>query len=136
MTDEFFLGGNSYTKVAPIDGTTFDKMYHSERNALTGDFSYAIPALETGRTYKIVMHFAELYFTDAEKDAEKRVFDVVLEGETVLNDFDLVKEVGAFTATEYSFERVITDGSIDVEIISKSDYGKINGLEVFMLPEE
>ena len=128
MEDAFFTGGISFNiGNAPIAGTDNDALYQSER---WGDLTYSIP-VETGRTYEIVMHFAELFHTTA----GQRIFDVVLEGETVLKDLDLVAELGgSLVAQEYTFQQVITDGSIDITIVSTKDFGKINGLEVYMLP--
>jgi len=132
MEDAFFTGGSSFNVGnTPIAGTDNDALYQSERY---GDLTYSIPVVEMDRTYVVAMHFAELYHTTA----GQRIFDVMLEGETVLKDLDLVAQLGEpLVAQEYKFilsEGAITDGSIDISIVSTKDFGKINGLEVYMLP--
>ncbi len=86
--------------------------------------------------YRVRLHFAELV-----KGVEpgQRVFDVRIDGETVLEDFDIVAETGGpFRVTVQEFT-VSTDGEITVEL-RKSDGAergpKINGLEVLAVDLE
>jgi len=106
-------------------------LYHSERN---GDFSYAIPLPESNEPYEIILHMAEVFFTDT----GKRVFDVTFEDETVpaLKDLDLVDDIGdAFVAKQYKFYRIITDGFLNIEFKSKVDHAKVSGIEVLYNPD-
>jgi len=56
-----------------------------------GSFGYFIPGLIPGATYKVRLHFAEGFF----KTPGSRMFNVVLDGQTVLNNFDIVAAAGA-----------------------------------------
>ncbi len=55
-----------------------------------GSFGYFIPGLIPGATYKVRLHFAEGFF----KTTGSRMFNVVLDGQTVLNNFDIVAAAG------------------------------------------
>lgn len=54
-------------------------------------FTYTIPGLTPGVTYAVRLHFAELTWTAA----GQRVFNVAINGTTVLSDFDIFATAGA-----------------------------------------
>ena len=94
-------------------------MYKSERN---GDFIYKIP---TGiGNFKIELHFAEIDWNEI----GKRIFDVWIEDNKVLNDFDIMKEVDAKKALIKSFNTNVIDGWLDVKFYSEIDNAKISGI--------
>jgi fibronectin type 3 domain-containing protein len=65
-----------------------------------GVTTYTIPGMVAGSTHTVLLHFSENYFTAA----GKRVFNVAINGITVLSDFDIYKTVGAqYTALEETF---------------------------------
>ncbi|WP_231188499.1 ThuA domain-containing protein [Haladaptatus sp. DYF46] len=118
----------------PIDGTDHDALYQSEQYG--GNLSYDV-AIQNG-TYDVTLHFAELYWNEIEgndgyvEDAEgQRVFDVSVQGESVLQDLDLFKRVGhdvAFTKTVQDVE--VTNGSLSISTTTKADNSKFSGFEI------
>jgi len=121
------IGDFTVADTVEIEGTENDALYRSE---VYGAFTFSVPVEVPGK-YEIVMHFAELYHPAA----GSRIFDIKLEGKTVLNDLDVVAVTGApFTALQYSFFRSITDGSVDIEGVNIVDNAKLNGVEIFLLP--
>jgi Malectin domain len=85
---------------AQIAGTDNDSLYHTEQNDYT--FSYEIPVLAEPRTYIMVVHFTGLVFSAP----GKRIFDVFIESDHVLDDLDLCKtDSAAFLAGRYVFKR-------------------------------
>jgi len=109
-------------------GTTNDDLYWSERNS-PSEFAYNIPVLEERTMYKITLHMAELYHNET----GGRVFDVFIEGDSVLADLDLVEDIGAaFTAKEYVFTKEVSDGVLDILFVTKVDQAKVNGIEVIL----
>ena len=62
-------------------------VYLSER---TGSFAYLIPGLTPRAHYLVRLHFAETFFGEA----GKRVFGVLINGQTALSDFDIVAAAG------------------------------------------
>ncbi|GAB4093029.1 malectin domain-containing carbohydrate-binding protein [Flaviaesturariibacter terrae] len=121
--------GNTYSTTAGINGTTDDAIYQSERWG--NNFSYAFPV--TNGQYRVVLHFAEIYWTTA----GSRVFDVSIEGVKKLDNYDIVAKVGAFTATTESFIVNVTDGVLNINFSSLTSVGgkdnaKVSAIEVLL----
>ena len=129
MTDTFNGGASAYSVADTVEiaGTENDAMYRSE---IYNAFKLTVPVATPG-LYKIVMHFAELYFDTV----GARIFDIKLEGETVLSNLDLVEETGGkFVAIQYTFFPFITDGAVDIEGVNIANFAKLNGVEIILLP--
>ena len=125
IADAFFTGGRTYSKSAAIAGTESDTVYQSERY---GAFGYDI-AVPDG-TYTITLDFAELYF-DA---AGKRVFDVRIEGDIVLDDLDLwTVAPGKNTAYQYVTNVAVLDGNLDIDFLAGVQNPKVNAVQVVSL---
>ncbi|RYZ60965.1 MAG: choice-of-anchor D domain-containing protein, partial [Chitinophagaceae bacterium] len=77
--DAFFSPspGSTWRTTAAINNTTDDALYQTERWGKT--FGYNLPV--SNGQYKVVLHFAEIYFTTT----GKRIFDVSIEGAKVLD---------------------------------------------------
>ena len=71
---------------------------------------YQIP-VPNGR-YRVRLHFAEI--GKDELEAGKRVFDVTVEGDTVLERYDPVERVGYATVDVHEFEAEVRDGWLDL----------------------
>ncbi|MFP9060506.1 malectin domain-containing carbohydrate-binding protein [Natrialbaceae archaeon A-chndr2] len=126
QADTNFQGGTAYSTSEPIDGTDDDTLYQSERY---GDFSYAVP-LEDG-TYAVTLEFAEIYWdVDAAGGSGSRVFDVDIEGERVLDAYDIYDDVGALQATERTFVTEVTDGELSIDFSTIADNAKISAIRV------
>jgi hypothetical protein len=120
-----------------IAGAVHPELYASERNTGSGAagawFDYAIP-LEPGR-YTVILHFAEIYFgTPGAPEAEvgQRRFDVLLEGEVVLSEYDIIAAAGAAaTAVTATFTLEIADGALDLVVRNGSaERGKLSAIEI------
>jgi outer membrane protein assembly factor BamB len=68
------------------------------------------------RQFKVRLHFAELEDTKP----GTRVFDVRLQGQTVLKDFDIAKTVGVRTALMKEFRGVKAGDAVTLEFVPKS----------------
>lgn len=77
---------------------------------------------------------AETYSNTAQPG--KRVFEVVIEGDAVLNDFDITEAVGSFTATTLSFTVDVQDGELDITFGKVAENPKINAIQVFSSTSE
>lgn len=130
LADGFFSGGTTSSTTAAIDtsGVTNaapQSVYQTERY---GTFTYTIPNLTPGATYTVRLHFAEIYWTAA----GQRVFNVKINGQQVLTNFDIFAATGAknkaivkqFTATADA------GGKITVDFISVVNFAKLSGLEI------
>ncbi|WP_167855033.1 malectin domain-containing carbohydrate-binding protein [Hymenobacter wooponensis] len=132
--DQYYTAANSYvyTTTSPIAGTTDDALYQTERssNVNQGSFTYSMPV--ANGTYRVVLHFAELYWSGT----GKRIFDVSLEGTQVLDNYDIVKKVGAFTATTETFTTSVADGALTLYFSALANDGgidrpKVSAIEVY-----
>ena len=89
-----------------------------------GTMTYTIPGMVAGSQHTVLLHFSENYFTAK----GKRVFNVAINGTTVLSDFDIYATAGAeykalvetFTATANSSGDIViafTKGTADQALI-------------------
>jgi uncharacterized protein (DUF608 family) len=118
---EWVIGGDTYSASNSIADTEDDTLYHSERY---GDFSYTIP-LENG-SYDVVLKFAEIYWDDR----GSRVFDVEMEGETIIRYLDLIFRTDKYTAYDVVMPIALTDGELNIDFISTTDNAKLSALEI------
>jgi fibronectin type 3 domain-containing protein len=99
------------------------------QSARQGTVTYTIPGLTAGTSYPVRLHFAELYFSAA----GDRVFNVAINGTTVLTNFDIVKTAGAnYTAVVENFTATAnSSGDIVITFTNGTkDQPMINGVEI------
>ncbi|PPK88535.1 putative Ig domain-containing protein [Neolewinella xylanilytica] len=133
VTDVNFIGGKEYINAS----AAVDALYQSERSAAPpAVFGYSIPV--PNGTYTINLHFAEVYFGASgggTGGTGSRIFDVTLEGDLVLDNYDIIADVGSETATVKPFQVTVTDGTIDLELDARPEVGgtnqpKLSALEI------
>lgn len=119
--DKYYSGGTPYSFTSNLD-----PIYNTER---FGNFEYRIP-LAAG-DYEVKLHFAEMHH-DAAGD---RVFNVAIEGITVLQNFDIfVAAGGARKPIVKSFPVSVKDTNLNIKFTTVQDQAKISAIEV--LPVE
>jgi hypothetical protein len=101
--DNYFMEGRLSGPTRPLLNSPDPDLFAGERY---GHFSYAIP-VDTRDRYTLVLHFAEFYFgTGASGDGGvgSRVFKVMCNGETLLDNFDIyIKRWGLFARSPRPF---------------------------------
>jgi hypothetical protein len=113
---------SSYSSNLQINGTDEDEIYRSEKYGMV---TYNV-RLHNG-IYNVKLMFAENYFTQS----GKRIFDVYIEGNRVLQDFDIFNLVGNNTAyVKEVFNVEVTDGELNIHFASKIDNALINGIVI------
>ncbi|MCB0359111.1 MAG: choice-of-anchor D domain-containing protein, partial [Bdellovibrionales bacterium] len=122
QADTYFQGGDTYSTTSPIQQTTEDSLYQSERWGTA--FGYQVP-LSNG-SYDVTLHFAEIYWTSA----GSRIFDVSLEGQPVISGLDLIATVGANTAYAVTFPVTVQDGALSISLTASADAAKISAIEI------
>ena len=96
LADTDFAGGrngssSSFVDISAVTDPAPEQVYLTQRVGTgVGSFGYFIPGLIPGATYKVRLHFAEGFF----KTSGSRMFNVVLDGQTVLKNFDIVAAAG------------------------------------------
>ena len=130
--DQFGSGGNTYNVSNSIDMSLVNgndpapqAVYQSERY---GNSTYTIPNLLPLSEYTVRLHFTELYWTSS----GDRIFDVTINGVTVLDNFDIFAETGArYKATIREFTTSADGaGEIEIQFITGTDNATVQGIEV------
>jgi hypothetical protein len=131
-----FSGAGTSDTSLGIANTEDDPLYQTERY---GDpLTYSMP-VDDG-TYEVTLQFAEIYHTSqtagagddagAAGEVGDRLFDVSIEGQQVLSDYDIYDEVGGLTATEQTFTVEVTDGTLNIAMPASVDNAKLSAFTV------
>ncbi|HVU27579.1 MAG TPA: malectin domain-containing carbohydrate-binding protein [Verrucomicrobiae bacterium] len=132
--DECYRGGNSgglkrdaIDTSVPLAGPEY--LYQTER---WGDCVYTFPMkpLRANQTYTIRLHFAETTFDES----GKRKFNVLINGEKVLSNFDVFEEAGGKNrALVKEFSGITPDSRNEILIQfnrGSADYPEVNAIEI------
>jgi hypothetical protein len=130
VADVDYSAGNTYSTTATIDTSAVTNpapqaVYQTSRY---GNFTYTFPNLTPGASYKVRLHFAEIFWTAA----GQRVFNVSINGNQVLTNFDIFATAGAqnkavimeYTAT------ATANGQIVIQYTTVMDNAQSNGIEI------
>jgi len=120
--DANFTAGRTYQTSAPISGTTEDLIFQSERWAKS--FGYDIP-VQNGE-YTLVLKFAEIYF----EEPGKRIFDVDVEGVTVIEALDIAAEAGPDAAMEFVMNFYVGDENLDLDFTGVVQNAKVSAIRL------
>lgn len=127
---------------ADIANTTNDTIYRTYRARIPGVspagdpvLSYNFP-LASGK-YDVRLHFAEIFFGvsgggPAGSGVGSRVFDINIEGKTLLRNLDITAAAGgAMTAVVVPIEDIqVNDGALNLRLNADVNYGAISGIEI------
>jgi hypothetical protein len=120
--DRYFHEGEIFKSSNSIAGTTDYQLFQTQRY---GNFGYSIP-INSGK-YLITLYFAETYFTSV----GSRKFRVTAEGNTLLNEFDVLSEAGAANhALVKRFLVTVKDNYLDLTFIGQKQNASISGIEI------
>ena len=96
-------------------------------NPRGAELQFDIPATP-GSEYQIDLLFSEIWGGAFRPGV--RIFDVAIEGSTVLDNFDIFGEVGARKALVKSFNVTATDGNLDIDLSHVANNPAIAGIIV------
>ena len=136
VADEDFTGGTATTTSATINTSLIpnpapQSVYQSNRY---GAFTYSIPGFTAGAKYIVNLHFADSYWNAP----GKRQFNVLINGDLVLKNFDIVAVAGGKNiATVQSFLATAdSSGTITIQFaVGVVDNPQVNGIEIGTLCE-
>ena len=134
---EFLTGGKTFANAIAIAATTDDVIYQTEYSTATGSINLDVPV--ANGTYDVRLHFAEIYFGvpggGSGGGVGSRVFDVNVEGGPLeLDNYDIIGDVGPATATIKTFRVEVTDGNVDVDLVSVVNQAKLSAFEIVPVP--
>jgi hypothetical protein len=129
--DNYYMDGYTSTKRANISGTPDPDIFAAERY---GHFTYAIP-VDTRDRYTLILHFAESYFGPGASGVGgegSRVFRVLCNGNTLLDNFDIYKEAGSLRALTKTFYHLkpTAQGKLDIAFEPIWNNATVSGIEV------
>jgi hypothetical protein len=117
-----FSPATTYATSGPIAGTADAPLYQTELYAKTFQFSAAVP----NGSYTVTLNEAENYWTTV----GQRVFNVAINGTTVLSNFDILAHTSPNTALQESFPVAVTSGAVTVTFTTTTDNAKIDSLSI------
>ncbi len=129
--DAFFSGGTAVDLGSqPIYRTSDSFLFRAARS---GEFSYRIP-LKPG-VYEMRLYFADTNYSlgpAMEGGENVRVFNVLLNGEPALRNFDIINEAGPNTADVRVFKDVqpASDGYLHLATSRLTDLPLLNAIEI------
>jgi hypothetical protein len=132
IADAYFSGGTASGTSSTIDtsGVTNpapQSVYQSER---WGNWYYNFPNLVAGASYRVRLHFAEIYWNAA----GTRVFNVYINGIQVLANYDVFADAGGKNKATVKEFTANADGSGQIFVqytnIAGKDNAKSSGIEI------
>lgn len=129
--DNYFIEGRLSGPDRPLLNSPDPDLFAAERY---GHFNYAIP-VDTRDRYTLVLHFAEFYFgsgASGNGGAGSRVFKVMCNGETLLDNFDIFKEAGSLHEVTKTFHHLkpSPQGKLNLTFEPIANNATISGIEV------
>jgi hypothetical protein len=120
-----YSGGGTYSTGNSISGTSDQTLYQTEHY---GNTIYTISGMIPGSVHAVILKFAEIYWSTS----GSRKFNVLINGTTVLSNFDIVADIGsAFKADDKSFSATAdSGGNIVIQFVTVVDNAKISAIEV------
>jgi hypothetical protein len=130
VADEDFAGGGTIHHANTIDlsGVTNPAPMAVYQTGRDGNFTYTIPGFPAGSSHTVRLHFAETYWSSA----GSRVFDVSINGTTVLTNFDIFAAAGAKNKAviEQFVEPANSSGQYVIKFTSVKDNSLVSGIEI------
>ncbi len=114
-----------------VPATTPNAIFDSERydsgsKGDGGEMKWHFPVTQ-GTKVEVRLYFANRYSGTSQPG--QRVFDVALDGSTVLPNYDIVADVGDQTGTMQQFD-IVSDGEVDIDFTHEVENPLIDGIEI------
>ena len=85
--------------------------------------------VQQGETYEVRLYLAEIAF-ESGASSLPRTFDVTAEGDTKLNDYNIIQQYGHDTGAVETFTVTPSDGTIDLTFLHEQENPKVNAIEI------
>lgn len=128
--DKDFTGGGtiSHSNIIDLSGVTNPAPMAVYQTARVGNFTYTISGFTAGLSHTVRLHFAETYFSAA----GSRKFNVTINGQPVLTNFDIFATAGAKNKAiiEQFTINANSSGQFVVQFTSVVNQSLLSGIEV------
>jgi len=116
----------SYSVGNSIANTMDPTLYQTESwfSGGNGQYRFTVP---DGK-YKVTLKFAEIYH--GINPGNPRIFSVVVEGNQVITDLNLLSTAGLYTATDGTYHVMVNDGLLDIDFIKGFENPKVSAIEI------
>ncbi|MGI9456489.1 MAG: malectin domain-containing carbohydrate-binding protein, partial [Aeoliella sp.] len=135
------VGGNSFRSSTsqPVDvsdpsipvGTPAD-LFDTYRYDLAGGTEMEWDFAVTPGSYEVRLYFAETW--SGAQSTGVREFDVQIEGETLLDGYDIFADVGGFAGVTKTFT-VTSDTNLDIDFLHQTENPAVYGIEIISAGE-
>lgn len=130
QSDRYFQGGAIFESSGHIAAARDPRLFRSRRE---GAFTYDIP-LPPG-VYELRLYFAETLYGEtnmAGGGETSRIFAISANGAAILDDFDVIGEVGGSTADIRAFKDVspAADGKLHLKFEPKTNPAMVSAIEI------
>ncbi len=106
----------------PIEGTADPTLYQTVRYDVA---AYNIPA--SNGPCRVTLKFCEPHYGEP----GKRVFDVKLQGRTVITNLDIFAQVGKNKALDYTFDNIpVTNGWLRIDFVPRVEFPSVAAIDV------
>lgn len=133
--DQDYDNAGSITTLNTVDTTAValpapQSVYQSAHQYGSGGFTYTIPSLTPSASYTVRLHFAEINYPNVY--AGMRVFNVAINGATVLSNFDIVGTAGSWNKAivEQFNTTANSSGNIVIAFTPVTGLPLVNGIEI------
>jgi len=129
--DDYYMNGRLSDKPQETIGSPDPDLFGTERY---GHFTYAIP-VDTRDRYTLILHFVEFYFgpqAPGGGGVGNRLFRVMCNGQTLLDNFDIYKEAGSLHVLTKTFYHIrpSPQGKINLTFEPIVNNATVSGIEV------
>ena len=120
--------GQQFTVDNTVPATTPSSIFDSERwdPADPPEMQWNFP-VTTGTHLQVRLYFINQ--CGCTSGVGQRVFNVAIDGSTVLNNYDIVEDVGDRVGTMQSFD-ITSDGNVNIDLSHVNENTLINGIEI------
>ena len=123
LSNDGLSGGRNSSRDNAIAQTDNDFLYQTEYYGEDFDYSQSV----ANGNYDVTLHFAETVFYQS----GSRVFDVSVEDQLILDNFDIIDEAGGKDiALEKTFTVGVNDGTLDLNFLAEVNNAKISAIEI------
>ena len=107
-----------YTIVDENDSTLpQNSMYHSNR---WGETTYTIKELDNMKHYKVVLHFAEIWFGVNGRSTDDRFFNIFINNAKVKKNFNIFREAGRSSKKAVTINEIVQPQGNQIKIELKN----------------